>query len=219
MTAPRIKICGVRTPGTARVAASAGADYVGVVFAPGSPRRVTPEEGRAIAAALPPGVEPVALFQLERAADLTVAAWPFEWVQLHGEEDEELVAAAARRHRVIRGFRFSREAVLRWNACRDVDVLLVDGGAGGAGVGFDHAELAALRDEVHNPILLAGGLAPDNVATAVQAVAPWGVDVSSGVESARGVKDDDLIRAFCAAVRSAARPANGPPRGPLSRSS
>lgn len=213
MTAPCIKICGVRTPETARVAAAAGARFVGVVFAPTSPRRVTPDEARRIAAALPPEAEPVALFQIARADELAAAAWPFEWVQLHGEEDEDLVAVAARQHRVIRGFRFSREAVLRWTACAAVDVLLVDGGAGGSGEGFDHAELVAMRAEITKPILLAGGLAPENVAAAIRAVQPWGVDVSSGVESSRGMKDHDLIRDFCTAVRTPPEPCE-PERGP-----
>ena len=90
-----------------------------------------------------------------------------------------------------------------WNACADVDALLVDGPDPGSGQAFDHDELAALMPELTKPLILAGGLTPENVGEAIRRVRPYAVDVSSGVESAPGIKDPAKIAAFCAAVRAA----------------
>jgi len=199
----RIKICGITSPELAHVAVASGADAVGLVFAPGSPRHVEFETAVEIVEVLPPFVTAVGLFQLTSRLNEDLEDWWEEWCQLHGEENEDLVDEVADTHRVIRGFRFSRDAVERWNACEAVDALLIDGGAGGTGESFDHAELAAMRNEITKPIILAGGLTPNNVAEAIRNVRPFAVDVSSGVESERGVKSPDLIRAFCAAVREA----------------
>ncbi len=199
----RIKICGITSPELAEVAVASGADAVGLVFAPGSPRHVEFETAVEIVEVLPPFVTAVGLFQLTSRLNEDLEDWWEEWCQLHGEESEDLVDEVADTHRVIRGFRFSREAVERWNACAAVDALLIDGGAGGAGESFDHTELAAMRPRITKPIILAGGLTPSNVADAIRTVRPFAVDVSSGVESERGEKDPALIRAFCAAVREA----------------
>ena len=122
-------------------------------------------------------------------------------MQLHGRETEEVVARAPRP--VIRGFGFDAEEVRRWEACPHVAALLIDGPAAGSGAAFDHHALAALRTELRKPVILAGGLTPENVADAIRVVRPDAVDVSSGVESSPGVKDPERIRAFCAAVRAA----------------
>lgn len=200
MNPVRVKICGVRTPDDARAAAEAGASMVGLVFAEGSPRKVDRAQAEAILSALPPGVEPVALLA-DAAADHPVLAWWRGRVQLHGNEDEATCAAiAARGHALMRGFAFSPDAVRRWDTCAAVDTLVVDGPRGGSGVAFDHAALASLVPGLRARVLLAGGLTPANVAEAIRAVRPWGVDVSSGVERERGVKDHALIRAFCRAA-------------------
>ena len=200
MNRVQVKICGVRTPDDARSAAEAGASMVGLVFAEGSPRKIDRAQAEAILSALPPGVEPVALLA-DAAADHPVLAWWRGRVQLHGNEDEATCAAiAARGHAVMRGFAFSPDAVRRWDACAAVDTLVVDGPRGGSGMAFDHAALASLVPGLRARVLLAGGLTPANVAEAIRAVRPWGVDVSSGVERERGVKDHALIRAFCRAA-------------------
>ena len=88
-----------------------------------------------------------------------------------------------------------------WNDCRDVNILLVDGSAGGHGEAFRHEQLTALMPQITKPVMLAGGLTPDNVADAIRTVRPFAVDVSTGVETAPGIKDEELIRRFCRAVR------------------
>lgn len=204
--ATRIKICGVRDAETAKAAVAAGADAIGVVRATGSPRCATDDELRAVARALPPFVELVIVFRDQRpaawrAAERLVAPL-VPRLQLHGEEEERLVARASRA--VIRGVPFSEEAIARWARCPDVAALLLDGASPGSGQGFDHARLAAVAGAAGlMPLILAGGLDAENVGEAIRAVHPWAVDVSSGVESAPGEKDHDRIRAFCAAVRAA----------------
>ncbi|MHC5024219.1 MAG: phosphoribosylanthranilate isomerase [Planctomycetota bacterium] len=197
----RIKICGITSVELAVGAAQAGADLVGVMFASGSPRRVDLDTARAIEHALPADVAPVAVYQDPTPDDPTLRHWFGPWAQFHGDEDEAFLASVS--FRVIRGFRFDPDQVRRWNACPAVDVLLIDGPAGGSGDSFDHQLLAGMRDEISKPVLLAGGLTAENVAEAIRIVRPYGVDVSSGVESTRGVKDPELIRAFCHAVQLA----------------
>lgn len=201
----RIKICGVMDVETAQVAAEAGADAIGLVFAPESTRRIDSETALEITEFLPPGVTAVAVFQLRSKNDPRLEEWWGDWVQLHGEEDEQVIASVAESHRVMRGFPFDAGAVRRWEACDNVDALLIDGSAGGGGEGFDHAKLTELMPTISKPVMLAGGLTPNNVSTAIRAVRPYAVDVSSGVECEKGVKDHELIRAFCAAVRDADR--------------
>ncbi len=200
MTPVAVKICGVRTPEDALAAARAGASMVGLVFVPGSPREIGRVEAEAILRALPPIVEPVALLA-DATPDHPVLAWWRGRVQLHGDESEESCEAiAARGHAVMRGFAYSPGAVRRWDACRAVDTLVVDGPRGGSGEAFDHAGLAAMLPRLRARVLLAGGLSPTNVADAIGTVRPWGVDVSSGVERTRGTKEHALIAEFCRAA-------------------
>ena len=195
----RIKVCGVRTAEVAAVAVEAGADAIGLVIdVPHSPRCLTLDEAREIAATVPPRVMTIAVLA-DPPAHLA-DGWAGSWIQLHGDEDDELIAHVARTRHVIKGFRYSAEAVRRWNDCPAIDILLVDGSGGGRGVAFPHEALATLMPEISKPVILAGGLTPDNVGDAVRAVRPFAVDVSSGVESAPGIKDPDLIRRFCEAV-------------------
>jgi len=200
----RIKICGITTVETAQAAVEAGADAIGLMVVEASPRYVDADRTEIVVRHLPPLVEPVRVFR--DAAPEDVTAWRGRLVQLHGDEGELYIADLKRWRRdalIIRGFRFSQEAVERWARCPDVDALLIDGSSGGEGQAFDHAPLAAMMDGIEKPVILAGGLDPENVGEAIQTVRPYAVDVSSGVESTRGVKDPDLIRAFCAAVRAA----------------
>jgi phosphoribosylanthranilate isomerase len=199
----RIKICGITSVELAVTAVEAGADAIGLVFAKKSPRCIDIDTALEIAESLPPFVTPIGLFQLDRADDPALAEWWGEWVQLHGKEDETLVEQVAESHRVIRGFRFSQSEVARWERCEYVHTLLIDGSPGGGGETFDHAALASMRDEIIKPIILAGGLTAQNVGDAIREVRPFAVDVSSGVERERGVKDAKLIEEYCAAVRDA----------------
>ena len=200
MSAPVVKICGVTLPEHAVAAAEAGAGMVGLVFVPGSPRAIDRAAADRILAALPAHVEPVALLA-DADERHPVLAWWRRRVQLHGAEDESACArVAAAGFRVMKGFAYSPAEAARWDACTAVDTLVVDGPRGGGGVAFDHAALAAQLPALRTRVLLAGGLTPQTVRAAIDHVQPWGVDVSSGVERTRGVKDAALIRAFCAAA-------------------
>jgi phosphoribosylanthranilate isomerase len=132
-------------------------------------------------------------------------AWPHEWIQLHGREDEQVAEELrSEGYQIIRGFRFDPVTVERWDRCPAVDRLVIDGSTvGGTGEAFDHEALKAMSSMLETPLLVAGGLTPTNVASLIETMAPWGVDVSSGVESSRGRKNPELIEAFCAAVRAA----------------
>ncbi|MDA1027086.1 MAG: phosphoribosylanthranilate isomerase [Planctomycetota bacterium] len=198
---PLVKICGVRTPADLEACAAAGANSVGLVFAPGSPRELAPTEVIDLIAEMPDELEPIALF-VDPANDL-VDAWPGAWIQLHGEETPERVTAIAAMtgHRIIKAIPFDADAVLAWDEHPDVEILLIDGPRGGSGEPFDHAALAPLLATLAKPVIIAGGLDPETVAEVVRGLQPFGVDVSSGVESTRGIKDHDRIRAFVAAAR------------------
>ena len=202
-TRPFVKICGVRTAGDIAVCDACGVDAVGLVFASGSPRELDPADAIDLVATMPPGLEPIGLF-VEPEIEL-VEVWPGTWIQLHGEESPERVTsiAAETGHRIIKAIPFEPEACRVWDEHPDVEILLVDGPRGGSGQGFDHAELASILPGLSTPVVVAGGLGPETVAEAVDAIRPFGVDVSSGVESTRGVKDHDRIRAFVAAARAA----------------
>lgn len=207
-----MKICGIRDHGAAEAAAAAGADAIGFIFASGSPRLIDPDEAFEIMMVLPPLVQTVAVTR-----DLSVDAFseleqrcPTNLNQLHGTESEKTVRACG--PNVIKAFRYDGATIgtqlRRWGAVDEVDAVLIDGSEGGEGTALDWAALAehlgAARGEgFDKPIILAGGLSPDNVGAAIAAVRPYAVDVSSGVESSPGVKDHGAIRAFGAAVRAA----------------
>ncbi|MEJ8278106.1 phosphoribosylanthranilate isomerase [Pseudonocardia spirodelae] len=198
-----MKVCGLSTPTDVDAAVAAGADAVGFVVYPPSPRHVDPAGLGALVARVPEGVASVVVVaDLPAAEAAAVAAAAGAGVlQLHGRYTRDDFAAAA------------REPVVLWRAtslAHDPDLtvglygeemLLLDSPVAGSGERWD-AEALDPRPDGH--WLLAGGLTPDTVATAVRRVRPWGVDVSSGVESARGVKDHARIRDFVAAARSAA---------------
>ena len=207
-----VKICGVRTFSDALAAAAAGADAVGVNFVPGSPRCVEPAFARAVRAALPANVQVVAV--TADAADLSMCAG-LNVVQLHGAEPPAAAVAAAADFVVWKAFCWrgagtAAEIDAYWAACGDAApaALLLDTHRAGlrGGTGEAWAWQAAAVCEWPAPLILAGGLNPENVADAIRALRPWMVDVASGVESAPGVKSADRMRAFVAAVRAAHDP-------------
>jgi len=204
----RVKICGVRDERTAEAAADAGADAVGLVFHAASPRAITPQRGAGILASLPPWTSAVALYvdpTLEGFLDAEQAC-PAPYTQLHGDEHEGLVRRIG--PDVIKAVRYDEatiaEQLRRWGAIDEVCAILVDGSAGGLGRAFDWRRAARTLAMSPKRVVLAGGLTPDNVGEAIVACRPWAVDVSSGVESAPGVKDPARVRDFCQAVASAA---------------
>jgi phosphoribosylanthranilate isomerase len=215
MSGLRVKICGVTTLEDALLAASLGADALGLNFYPRSPRYVSPTAAAKIVRALPPFIEPVALFvnePLSRAWEVARELGPVRTVQWHGEEPEPCPNPA---FRFIPAFAVRAAddlaRVSRYlEVCRDLDrmpaAVLLDGHApgqyGGTGRAAPWELLAELRPGV--PVILAGGLTPENVAEAVRVVRPYGVDVASGVESAPGRKDPEKVRRFLANARDAA---------------
>jgi phosphoribosylanthranilate isomerase len=198
-----VKICGITTPEDALLAADAGVDAIGLVFAK-SPRRVEPEQAADILAALPPYVDPVALFVNETASRIRSLCRMLgvRTVQLHGDEPPEL-ALALDEFCVVKAVHMAAEADLEAIADYPASAFLLDtkvaGLRGGTGKTFDW-QLAA---QAQGRIILAGGLNPDNVAEAVRTARPYGVDVSSGVEAEPGKKDPEKVRAFVRNARAA----------------
>jgi phosphoribosylanthranilate isomerase len=209
-----IKICGLTHPEDARAARDAGADFYGVVFAAGSPRRVTEAEAAAVVSALGPGARVLGVF-VNEAPDRVLAAaracglWG---VQLHGDERPEAFAGFPlpvwRAVRAGGGVCAPDPAL--WPAAQRLVVDAYEAGRyGGTGRLADWS--LARRLARARPVMLAGGLTPEHVATAVAAVGPAGVDVSSGVEREPGRKDPAKMRAFVAQARAAAAGASGCP--------
>lgn len=205
----RIKFCGLTRPGDVRLASELGVDAVGFVFAETSPRRLKPEEARAMRHALAPLVDAVALFMnnpQEEVREVVRQVRP-SLLQFHGDEDDafcrsfgvpylkavamggsgspEDAASLHRRYPGAAGFLFDSHG---------------DGSSGGSGRAFDWSRLPA---GLQKPFVLAGGLTPDNVFEAIRDTMPWGVDVSSGIELSPGVKDGDRMRRFVEEVRRA----------------
>jgi len=201
-----VKICGLTLVDDARVAAEAGADWIGLNFWAGSRRRVDRERARAIAAALPARVKKVGLFVNAAAdeIDAIVDEVGLDLVQLHGDESVEFCRPYAAR--AVRALRVGAAADLAPLENHPAATFLLDtpsAGYGGSGRTFDWS-LAVAAHAYRRPFLLAGGLTPDNVAEAVRVVRPYGVDVAGGVERAPGHKDAERVRRFVAAARAAA---------------
>ncbi|UVJ39105.1 phosphoribosylanthranilate isomerase [Arthrobacter sp. CJ23] len=196
-----VKVCGLSTAESVQAAVDAGADAVGFVLT-ASPREVTPEQVRGLLPGVPDGVVAVGVFRHEPAADAvaTARAAGLEWVQLHGHRTAEDVTTV---HDA--GMRLIR-AVTMGAAAEEFgdlgeEVFLIDAAVPGSGESWDYASVQA-KGLGGRKWLLAGGLAPDNVAQAAEAAGAWGVDVSSGVESSRGVKDLALVSAFVKAAKA-----------------
>lgn len=202
-----VKVCGVTSAGDARMAAEAGADAIGLVFWPKSPRAVGIAAARRIAAAVAAPVVRVGVFVDAAAAEIVriVEAVGLDLVQLHGDERPELLEQLPRRAwKALRvGAGLTAGDVAPW--ARAAGLLLdarVPGTPGGTGRSFDWTMTAAVRERI-GFLVLAGGLDASNVGRAVAVARPDGVDVSSGVESAPGRKDAAKVRAFVEAARSA----------------
>lgn len=207
-----VKICGLSTPEAVDAAVAHGASHVGFVFYPPSPRHVSPEQAGALIARLPETVVPVAL--VVDADDAAIAEIlskaPVRILQAHGKESPERVAAMRARFGlpVMKAVGIaSVEDVARAHGYEDAaDLLLLDAKApnkglpGGNGLAFDWGLIA--NEVWSRPWFLAGGLRPDTVAEAIRISGASAVDVSSGVESAPGVKDIGLIAAFLGAARA-----------------
>jgi phosphoribosylanthranilate isomerase len=202
----RIKICGITRPEDALAAARLGADAIGLVFYPPSPRAVTPAQARAIVAVLPPFVTTVGLFVNPRAVEVreVLAAVPLQMLQFHGEEGAAFCSGFDRPFLKALRVRPGVDLLQSAGDFRMAAGLLLDawveGLHGGTGATFDWS---LIPRQLPLPMVLSGGLHPGNVATAVRAVRPWAVDVSSGVESAKGIKDAVKIEAFINGVCNA----------------
>jgi len=228
MPRTRIKICGVRDADAARAAVDAGADAIGLVFVAGSPRHVTVAQAREVVDHLPAFVEPVGLFVDATADEIrkTCDEVGLRMVQLHGKEKTQFAASLAPL-RFVKAFAFApgseggnvSDLLAPWSGPRNFAAALWDAPPppptdkkgqplpGGSGVAFSWKDLASLKNSgslpAWAPLILAGGLTPQNVGEAIALLEPYAVDVSSGVESSRGVKDTAKIHAFCDAVRKA----------------
>lgn len=199
----RVKVCGVRRVEDALLAAELGAWAVGFVFWPGSPRFIDPYRARRISAALPPWLVPVGVFVDQPIEYISGVASLVRLgaVQLHGNESTDMVERL--QHRVIKsvpvGADFDISAIeavpVRATVLLDAHDPEQRGGTGRT-VDWTHAAAAARR----RPVLLAGGLHPENVRSAVDTVRPFGIDVSSGVEESPGIKDHGRLRALFAAL-------------------
>ena len=201
----RIKICGVSRETDVEAAVNAGADAIGLVFYPKSPRLVTLERASELVRALPPFVTPVALFVNPTAADVAAvcAAIPQVLLQFHGDETAGFCTSFQRPY--LRAIRVSGHADLLDSAGQHphAQAILFDADVEGFGGGGKVFDWSLIPSAVPHPVVLSGGLHAGNVVRGIQVVRPWAVDVSSGVESARGIKDADKIRQFCEAVREA----------------
>lgn len=196
-----VKVCGLSTPESIREAVDAGADAVGFVLT-ASPRAVSPAHVAQLLAEVPAGVTAVGVFRHEPVADAVAIARAagLEWIQLHGERTRQDVKTGHDAGmRVIRAVTMDAppDAFEDWGE----DLLLVDAAVPGSGESWDYG---SMRDKGLDGRhwLLAGGLDPANVAEAARAAGAWGVDVSSGVEQSRGIKDLAKIRAFVTAAKA-----------------
>jgi phosphoribosylanthranilate isomerase len=196
-----VKVCGLSTPESVREAVDAGADAVGFVLT-ASAREVTPDQVRILRPLVPEGVHAVGVFRHEAAADAvaTARAAGLEWVQLHGRRTAEDVTTV---HDA--GMRLIRAVTMGASqeefADLGEDIFLIDAAVPGSGESWDYASVRE-KELDGREWLLAGGLESGNVAFAAAAAGAWGVDVSSGVEASRGVKDLAKVRAFVEAAKA-----------------
>jgi phosphoribosylanthranilate isomerase len=201
----RVKICGITRPQDARAAAQAGADAIGLVFYPPSPRYLSTERAAEIRDALPPFVQTVALFVNSDAAQVAQVIGRVHpaMLQFHGDEAPDFCAQFGLPYVKACRVRPGVEPLRYLEPYARAAAWLLDSFVpeyGGVGERFDWSLVPAERSR---PVILSGGLDRDNVAGAVRSVRPWGVDVSSGVESTKGIKDAAKMAAFIAEVRNA----------------
>jgi phosphoribosylanthranilate isomerase len=201
-----VKICGITRPEDALVAVRAGADAIGLVFYEGSPRAVSIAQAREIVTALPPFVSAVGLFVNALAANIhaIIGDVHLDVLQFHGDENPEFCAQFSRPY--FKAIRVQHETNLLQYALdfKDAKALLLDAHSdaayGGTGQTFDWTLIPA---NLPKPVILAGGLNAENVAAAIKQVRPYAVDVSGGVEAAKGIKDAAKIAAFMKEVSNA----------------
>jgi phosphoribosylanthranilate isomerase len=201
----KVKICGITNLDDAGVAVEAGADMLGLIFYPPSPRYVTLEQARAIVASVPASLQTIGVFVNEDAETVRRIAQTsgVQMVQLHGEESPELCQQLS--CPVVKTFRFTAQIQPEMMRQYTVAAYLIEGFHadfyGGGGVLADWQRVATLHQ--YGRIILAGGLTPENVGTAIRTVRPYAVDVCSGVEAAPGKKDWHKVRAFVARAKAA----------------
>lgn len=204
----RIKICGLTRAADAQHAARCGADAIGLVFYPASPRNVTLQQASAIRQALPAFVTSVALFVNAEPAQVqaVLATVHPDLLQFHGDESPEYCRQFGMPYikavRVTAGLDLVQYAALYPDAQGLLLDAFVAGQAGGTGQSFDWTLIPAA---LPLPLIMSGGLEPENVRHAVQSVHPWAVDVSSGVESSKGIKDAAKVALFIQEVNNADR--------------
>lgn len=205
MPRTRIKICGLTRAEDVRAAVQAGVDAIGFVFYPPSPRNVDPSVAARLCALIPPFVTPVGLFVNEAPARIreVLSQVPLELLQFHGDEGEADCLAAGRPFikaaRMRAGFDLVDYAA-RFPRARGILVDAFVEGFGGGGKVFDWS---LIPERFDRPLILSGGLDPDNVGEAVRRLRPVAVDVSSGVELDKGIKDPEKMARFVAGVRDA----------------
>jgi phosphoribosylanthranilate isomerase len=201
----RIKICGITRVEDARVAVELGADAIGLVFYAPSPRNVALDQARAIVAAIPPFVTTVGLFvdPLREQVESVLHHCPLNLLQFHGDEAPDFCGAFGLPYIKAARVRADADLIQYLSPYFAAQGWLLDayheqlyGGTGGA---FDWK---LIPRNLARPVILSGGLTPDNVGAAVRQVRPWAVDVSSGVEASKGVKDAAKIAAFIAGVKN-----------------
>lgn len=201
----QVKICGITHIEDALAAVEYGADALGFVFAPESPRFIRADQVRKIVSALPPFVSTVAVFTAgdEKTIGEAVTACGIDLIQFHGPFSAEIIGSFS--SRAIQVIRISDEPSLAKTAVHAVRAILLDtfhpALLGGSGVPFDWA--IARSAKKHGNVILAGGLTPENVGEAIAQVQPYGVDVSSGVEMTKGRKDLKKLERFIQAAKRA----------------
>lgn len=212
MKRTRIKICGITREDDLATAVAAGADALGFVFYAPSPRHLTPQRAAQLISRVPAFVTKTGLFVNESAAVVAevMDRVPLDLLQFHGDEDAAYCAQFGRpwikAARVKPGLDLL-EYASAFAAAPGVAGLLLDAHVDGYGGGGKTFDWSLIPPSLPLPVILSGGLHPGNIAEAVRVVRPWAVDVSSGVESARGIKDAQKITEFIAGVRDAdARP-------------
>ncbi len=201
----RVKICGITRPEDALAAAQLGADAIGLVFYPKSPRYVEASQAAEIISVIPPFMTTVALF-LDAQKDViqeVLSTVPVDLLQFHGDECPTDCGTFGRPYIKAIGMKGGVDAQAYAATYPDAQGYLLDshavGEAGGTGTSLDWSSLPKLK----KPVILAGGLRPENVAEAVQQSRPYAVDISSGVESSPGIKDKALMKAFISEVKKA----------------
>lgn len=202
----RLKICGITRPEDGSLAAQLGADAVGLVFYPQSPRYVEQQQAREVIAVLPPFVNVVGLFMNAEPefVDRVLESVPLDMLQFHGDETPEYCASFGRRYIKAVPMMDNNDVAAYTGPFTSAAGFLLDavrsGEAGGTGRSFDWSRVP---EKLTKPVILAGGLNPANIGEAIRRSRCYAVDVSSGVESAKGIKDPEVMRALVEAIKKA----------------